>query len=98
MLVRVCVCTSVCVCHCVHCEYISVQLLQHSSTRQHLPLRDASYICGCGGCVTYRVGVADPGNVLCTGTVLHCEDKLIDQLTSVLEGRGGAGRRGKGKG
>ena len=52
------------------------------------------------------MGVADPGNVLCTGTVLHCQDKLIDQLTSILgrgkeregEGGGGRGREREGEG
>ena len=38
--------------------------------------------------------MADPGNVLCTGTILHCQDKLVDQLPSILEG----GKRGEGRG
>lgn len=43
--------------------------------------------CVCVCCRTYRVGVADSGDVLTGSTVLHGQSSFIDHLSCPLQGK-----------
>lgn len=55
-------------------------------TRQTI-LSSSTDVCMCERAFTYRVGVADSGDVLTGSSVLHRQSGFVDHLASSLRGR-----------